>query len=64
MVAHMQIPTVKIATDITAEGYMIINESDFDPETMTIYGSTSPEASELETATEREIATNSSRKRK
>ena len=50
------IPTVKIATDITESGFMVINASDFDASTMTLFGTTDIAAAELETASELEEA--------
>ncbi len=33
----MRLPTVKIKSDARSEGFIIINESDFDPEVHTLY---------------------------
>ena len=46
------VPTVKIATDITESGYMIINATDFDETTMTLYGTTDIAVAEQDTAAE------------
>lgn len=50
------IKTVKIkAPEVKATGYMIINESDFSPDTMQLFGATPPGFPPLELLSEDEL---------